>query len=292
MADKPEDKSKDGRPLTYVSSKADLEAWERTVESPQTRSPTYRLAFDDRDLMLRDEMRGVRLQLEFTKADLTLREKGIESTVVIFGSARIPEPGRKSAIGGAPGHALERKSKYYKEARRFSALVSQVSLQHGGCEFVVVSGGGPGIMEAANRGASDVGAQSIGLNIVLPHEQDPNPYVTPELCFQFHYFGMRKMHFMLRAKALVCFPGGLGTLDELFETLTLAQTGKIERMPILLFGENYWKRIVNFEVLVEEGVIAPEDLELIAFVETAEEAWGIIADYYDGELNGGNDVSE
>lgn len=282
MSDKPED----GRPLTYVSSKEDLEAWERTVESPQTRSPTYRLAFDDRDLMLRDEMRSVRLQLEFTKADLSLRERGITSTVVIFGSARIPEPGHKSAIGGAPGHALERKSKYYKEARRFAGLVSQVSLQRGGCEFVVVSGGGPGIMEAANRGASDVGAHSIGLNIVLPHEQDPNPYVTPDLCFQFHYFGMRKMHFLLRAKALVCFPGGLGTLDEMFETLTLAQTGKIEPMPILLFGKDYWQRIVNFDALVDEGTIAAEDLELITFVDTAEEAWDVIANHYDGELNG------
>ena len=277
MPDKPED----GRPLTYVSSKADLEAWERTVESPQTRSPTYRLAFDDRDLMLRDEMRAVRLQLEFTKADLTLRERGIQSTVVIFGSARIPEPGRKSAIGGAPGHALERKSGYYKEARAFSSLASQASLRHGGREFVVVSGGGPGIMEAANRGAADIGAHSIGLNIVLPHEQDPNPYVTPDLCFQFHYFGMRKMHFLLRAKALLCFPGGLGTLDELFETLTLAQTGKIEPMPILLFGTAYWKQIINFQALVDEGTISAEDLDLIAYVDTAKEAWSVIAAYYE-----------
>ncbi|AXS39221.1 TIGR00730 family Rossman fold protein [Breoghania sp. L-A4] len=284
MPDTPDD----DHPLSYVSSKADVEASARTVESPQTRSPTYRLAFDDRDLMLRDEMRALRLQLEFAKADLTLRERGIKSTVVIFGSARIPEPGKKSAIGGAPGRALERKSKFYKEARRFATLVSRVSAQHGGCEFVVVSGGGPGIMEAANRGASDVGMHSIGLNIVLPHEQDPNPYVTPDLCFQFHYFGMRKMHFLLRAKALVCFPGGLGTLDELFETLTLTQTGKIEPMPILLFGRSFWERIVNFQALVDEGTISAEDLDLITYVDTAEEAWAIIAGHYaEEDLNGG-----
>ncbi len=280
MPDTPDD----GHPLTYVSSKKDIEAAERTVESPQTRSPTYRLAFDDRDLMLRDEMRALRLQLEFTKADLTLRERGIRSTVVIFGSARIPEPGTPSPVGGAPGHALERKSKFYREARRFAALVSEVSARHGGCEFVVVSGGGPGIMEAANRGASDAGVHSIGFNIVLPHEQDPNPYVTPELCFQFHYFGMRKMHFLLRAKALVCFPGGFGTLDELLETLTLLQTGKIEPLPILLFGKDFWKRILNFQALVDEGTISADDLELITYVETAEEAWAIIADHYAAEL--------
>jgi len=233
----------------------------------------------------------VRLQLELLKPELILQENNIESTVVIFGSARIPEPpsaaaglaAAKAALqqdAASPGlqrnvRIAERKvanSRYYEEARKLGRLIAAYSDDH---RFVVMTGGGPGIMEAANRGAHDVGAFSIGMNIVLPHEQ-PNPYITPDLNFQFHYFAIRKMHMIMRAKALVAFPGGFGTLDELFETLTLIQTGKVRRIPVLLYGKEFWERVIHFQALVDEGTIAPEDLVLFRYVDTAEEAWEII----------------
>ena len=268
--------------------------------SEQTEAPAYRLAFDDADFLLRDEMRGVRLELEWSKPDLLQAEAGIRSTVVVFGGARLRSPEvaarevkeaeQKAAAepdNVAAQTALElarRRSgqaRYYDEAREFGRLVSG-SCQIGGvCDFVVTTGGGPGAMEAANRGAADVGAKTVGLNIVLPHEQAPNPYVTPDLSFQFHYFAVRKMHFLARAKALVCFPGGFGTLDELFEALTLIQTGKIEPIPVMLFGEDHWRRLVDFELLVEEGLIAPEDLQLFEFVETAAAAWERLCRFYE-----------
>jgi uncharacterized protein (TIGR00730 family) len=252
----------------------------RKEASPQTGSPSYRLAFDDPEFLLRDELRPVRLQLELWKPELLLTEHAIDSTVVVFGSARLPRPGVDPAPR-PPGVILDQE-RAYNQARAFGRIVSAAGqLQPGERRrFVVVTGGGPGIMEAANRGAHDVGACSIGLNIVLPHEQAPNPYITPELCFQFHYFALRKMHFMLRARALVCFPGGFGTLDELFDALTLIQTGKAEPIPILLFDEAYWRRIVNFEAMAEEGTIAPEDVRLIIYVESADEAWRRICAHY------------
>lgn len=262
----------------------------------QMQSPTYRIAYLDPDLMLRDELRPVRLQLELLKPELVQQDHGIESTVVIFGSTRIPEPGEARAQLMALEDAARQntsdaelarqveiarrilaKSRYYDEARRLTTIISKICQKKTPHHFVVVTGGGPGIMEAANRGAQDVGAKSIGLNIVLPFEQKPNPYITPDLCFQFHYFAIRKMHFLMRAKALVAFPGGFGTMDELFETLTLIQTKKVTPVPVLLFGREYWERIINFEALVEEGTIAPEDTSLFRYVETAEEAWRIIA---------------
>jgi hypothetical protein len=268
-------------------------------EGAHEASEAYRLAFTDTDFLLREELRPVRFQLELLKPDLIQQEHGIDSTVVIFGSARflsreaaetaLEEARRQShehPRSQSAKRALARaeralaNSRYYEEARRLGALVTRNSGHIEGCRLVVVTGGGPGIMEAANRGAWEAGGQSIGLNIVLPAEQAPNPWITPELCFRFHYFALRKMHFMMRARALVAFPGGFGTLDELFETLTLIQTGKSNRVPVLLFGAEFWHRLLNLEVLVEEGAIAAEDLQLLRFVETAEEAWEEIAAYY------------
>ncbi|MCW2306543.1 LOG family protein [Rhodobium gokarnense] len=267
----------------FPTAVQDREAWERTPDTPQTLSPAYRLAFDDPDFLLRPELRPMRLQLELLKPEIILRERGIDSTIVIFGSARIAAPGGEPIVDATPEIAerLAAKQHYYDEARKLARLASQESMKHYGREFVVCSGGGPGIMEAANRGAAEIGAPSIGLNIVLPHEQAPNEYISPALSFQFHYFAVRKMHFLLRAKALACFPGGFGTFDELFEALCLIQTGKVEPMPILLFGEDYWRRVINFEALVEEGTIAPRDLHLFSYVETAEDGWKMIRDYYD-----------
>ena len=265
---------------------------EEHIESPQMSSASYRLAYADIDFLRRAELRPVRLQLELLKAELVQEEAGIESTVVIFGSTRIPEPeaaqarlrAAENAAAAAPddpvlaeraavARRIEAKSKYCEEARRLAAMITAVSQQNGHRHFVVVTGGGPGIMEAANRGAFDVGGKSLGLSIVLPHEERPNRYVTPELAFQFHYFAVRKMHFVLRARALVVFPGGYGTLDELFETLTLIQTRKVHPVPVLLFGREYWERIISFDALVEEGTIDPRDRELVTYVETAEDAW-------------------
>ena len=266
----------------FPTAEEDRAAWERAPETPQTQSPAYRLAFDDTEFLLRDALRPVRLQLELLKPETILRERGIESTVVIFGSARIPETGAdpRSAATSEIADKLRDKDSYYEEARKLAHLASEEAMKHYGREFVVCSGGGPGIMEAANRGAAEIGAPSIGLNIVLPHEQAPNEYISPSLCFQFHYFAIRKMHFLLRAKALACFPGGFGTLDELFEALCLIQTKKIDPMPVILFGEKFWRRVIDFEALVEEGTISPGDLDLFSFVETADEGWQLIKDYY------------
>ena len=271
--------------------------------TPQTRSPSYRLAFTDTDFLVQDSLRPVRLQLELLKPEMLLQEAKIASTVVVFGSARIPSPdgpARQDTPCDPPARLSERrrekveaslraKDRYYTQARRFAALVSQRCQRREFRDFVVVSGGGAGIMEAANRGAHDAGALSVGLNITLPHEQAPNPYITPELCFQFHYFAIRKMHFLMRARALVIFPGGFGTLDELFETLCLIQTRKIEPIPVLLFGESYWRRIVDFEAMADEGVISDADLGLFAYVETAEEAWSAICAHYDIDPDSGPD---
>lgn len=268
-------------------------------ETPQTASPAFRLAFEDDDFLLRPDLRPVRLQLELLKPELLQQEQGIRSTIAMFGSARIPDP-ETAALRLAEAEATARaaprdkvaarkvsvarrmlaNSRYYEEARRLAQIVTNTCIGEHVCDFVVKTGGGPGIMEAANRGAFEVGGKSIGLNIVLPMEQAPNRYITPELCFRFHYFAIRKMHFLIRVKALVVFPGGFGTLDELFEALTLIQTGKIEPIPVLLFGREYWERVINVDAMVMEGMVSPEDKDLLTFVETAEEAWNLIAEFY------------
>lgn len=262
-------------------------------------SPSYVRAQDDLRFLDRPELRGVRLQLELDKVELAMREHAIDSTVVVFGGTRVIErihaeerlrsaealaatspedPLAAKAVGMA--RRLLQKAHFYDEAREFGRIVSTSCQKRGLCRFVVMTGGGPGVMEAANRGAFDVGAKSIGLNIDLPLEQFPNPYITPELCFRFHYFGIRKMHFLIRAKALVAFPGGFGTIDELFETLTLIQTRKMERVPVVLVGRTFWERVIDWENLVEEGTIAAADLGLIQFAETGAEAWQKITDFY------------
>jgi uncharacterized protein (TIGR00730 family) len=252
----------------------------------------YRLAFTDTDFLLREELRPVRMQLELLKPEMIQQQHGIASTIVIFGSARILPPEVAQARLASAGHDAELKriaqaqlqmSRYYSEAQRFASLVTTRSRTLS-TPIYVVTGGGPGIMEAGNRGAYEAGGKSIGLNIVLPHEQAPNEYITPELCFQFHYFALRKMHFLMRSIALVCFPGGYGTLDELFETMTLVQTGKCRRRPILMFGREFWARLINFDVLIETGMISPEDVKLFRFVETAEEAWQLLSDEYGFDL--------
>lgn len=245
-------------------------------DTPQARSPAYRLAFDDPDFLLRDELRPVRLQLELMKPELELDARGIRSTIVLFGGARIPSP---DGTESARSPELAGMSRYYEQARLFARAVTERSVATGCTEDVIVTGGGPGVMEAGNRGADEAGGCSIGLNIVLPHEQVPNAYVTPELCFNFHYFGIRKMHFLLRARAIAVFPGGFGTLDELFESLTLIQTGRMERVPVLLFGERFWREIVNWDALKRAGTISPEDLDLFRFVETAEDAIAVIDEW-------------
>ncbi len=250
-------------------SRQDVEAARHIPDTPQTRSPAYRLAFNDPDFLCREELRPVRLQLELLKPEMLMEAYGVESTVVLFGGARIPEPANKDK---ARTRTLAELSKYYDEAREFARLMTLRSNQNGHREDVIMTGGGPGVMEAGNRGAQDAGGVSIGLNIVLPHEQSPNEYVTPDLCFNFHYFAVRKMHFLMRAKALAVFPGGFGTLDELFETLTLIQTGRMAQIPVLLFGEEFWRKIVNWEALADAGTISADDLELFRFVETAQEA--------------------
>jgi uncharacterized protein (TIGR00730 family) len=251
---------------------------------------SYRLAFTDTDFLLQPALRPVRMQLELLKPEMVQQEQGIESTVVIFGSARIPAPDiAEQRLGAARATgdevAIRRAetqlamSAYYAQAHRFATIVTERSRRLP-VPIVVCTGGGPGIMEAGNRGAFEAGGKSIGLNIVLPHEQQPNAYITPQLCFQFHYFALRKMHFLMRSVALVCFPGGFGTLDELFEILTLIQTGKCRKRPILLFGREFWTRLLNFELLIDTGMISPGDEALFSFVETAEEAWNILAQDY------------
>lgn len=255
---------------------------------------SFRLAFADPEFILRRDTRGIRIQLELLKPDLTQIEKGIEHTVVVFGSARVREPSAAEELLNAAqlsgdaeqirkAQALVRNSRYYNEARAFASLVAKYSK----CcppqnQLFICTGGGPGIMEAANRGASDEGALSIGLNIGgLPHEQPGNPFITPDLNFKFHYFALRKMHFMMRAKALVAFPGGFGTLDELFEVITLVQCQKAKPVPILLYGSDYWKRLINFDVLIEEATISPEDVHLFKMVDSPEDAWSYIRDFYE-----------
>ncbi len=284
---------------SYPSSKEDAAAAMRGADTPQTASSSYRLSYTDIDFLNREELRPVRLQLELLKPELLQQEHGIDATVVVFGGSRIPEEGKalenvalaEEAAAAEPNNpdclrrvAIARrvlaKSHYYEEARKLGGLLSKIYHHQSGRNLVVITGGGPGIMEAANRGARDVGAKTMGLNIVLPHEQAPNSYITPELCFQFHYFSIRKMHFLMRAQALVAFPGGFGTLDELFETLTLIQTKKIKPLPVILFGREFWQKLINFDFLVEEGVISPEDLGIFKYVETAEEAAEIVEKYY------------
>ena len=248
----------------------------------QTQAPAYRLAFDDAEFLCREELRPIRLQLELLKPELMLSEYGIQSTIVLFGGARIPEPGKDAwaAKNDIQKKNLEENAKYYDEAQKFASVVSQHSAEQDYKEYVVVTGGGPGVMEAGNRGAAEVGAPSIGLNIVLPHEQAPNEYVTPDLCFNFHYFAVRKMHFLMRAKAIAVFPGGFGTMDEMFESLTLIQTKRMEPIPFLLFGKNFWTSVINFEELANQGTISPDDTDLFHFVDTADEGWDLIKQHY------------
>ena len=257
----------------FPSADHDARRVEHIPETPQTRSPAFRLAFRDWDFLEKDELRPVRLQLELLKPEMILSERGIASTVVMFGGSRIPAPANKAS---ARTRTLAGLSHFYDEARKFAHLVGAESVKRGGHDFVVCTGGGPGVMEAGNHGAHDAGAQSIGLGIVLPREEAPNAYVTPELSFNFHYFAIRKMHFLMRARAVAVFPGGFGTLDELFETLTLIQTARMAPVPVLLFSRDFWQRIVNWEALAEAGTIADHDLDLFHFVETAEEGWEII----------------
>ena len=274
---------KDGAWDPLKRSAVDKQQAEVVVKTPQSDSPSYRLAYVDTDFLCREELRPIRLQLELLKTEMALTERGINSTVVMFGGARIPEPGGEAwaARNETQKRNLEQSSIYYEEARKFARLCTDYGAKSGHLEYVVVTGGGPGVMEAGNRGAMDAGGPSIGLNIVLPHEQAPNPYVTPELSFNFHYFAIRKMHFLMRAKAVVVFPGGFGTLDELFEALTLIQTKRMAPIPLILFGENFWRSVVNFEFLANFGTIAPDDMDLLHFAETADDAWKIISEYYE-----------
>lgn len=266
----------------FRSSVEDKERFERMPKNEITTHPAYRLAFLDDEFLTRERLRPIRLQLELLKPEILLEEQGIESTIVVFGSARIPEPGEKSErdYSQKTHEALQNNAKYYEQARKFSQIVSKASVETYSKEWVICSGGGPGIMEAANRGARDVGAPSIALNIVLPFEAMPNEYVTPALSFQFHYFAIRKMHFLMRAKAVCIFPGGFGTLDEFFEVLTLIQTQRVKPMPILIFGKEFWDPIINFKALADAGTVSHKDLDLFQFVDTPEQGWKIIQDFY------------
>jgi len=261
----------------------DVAAAKRAPQTPQTESPAFRLAYADDDFLTAVETRGIRFQLEYMKTETRLREQAINSTVVLFGGARIPEPGKPAwaARNDVQKANLERASRYYDEARRFAQLAAMTSRSLDFKDYVVVTGGGPGVMEAGNRGADDIGAPSMGLNIVLPHEQAPNHYVTPALSFNFHYFATRKIHFLLRARAVAVFPGGFGTLDEFFETLTLIQTGRMKAIPLLLFGTEFWGKVINFEALAEAGTIAPTDPSLFSIVDSAEAGWDVIRKFYD-----------
>lgn len=263
-------------------SHKDREQAKIVPDTPQTRSQAYKLAFDDQEFLCRPETRPIRLQLELMKPELMLEEAGIISTTVLFGGARIAEPGKDpwAAKNDIQRKNLKESSKYYEEARKFAQLSSLASKETGYTEYVVVTGGGPGVMEAGSRGTLDIGAPNIALNIVLPHEQAPNEYVTPEFSFNFHYFAVRKMHFLMRASSVAVFPGGFGTLDEFFETLTLIQTGRMERVPVLLFGESFWKRVINIEALAEEGTISPDDPDLFTIVDSAEEGWKVVSNFY------------
>lgn len=279
----------DKRPLHQANFPSAMDE----LESIDSETPeAYKLAFRDQDFLLRRELRSVRFQLELQKPELILQDHSVRSTIVIFGSARFSAPEDAERVleeANASGDQARirtasrdlRNTHYYQEARKLGSLITEHALNCNEDErLYVMTGGGPGIMEAANRGASESGGRSIGLNIVLPHEQAPNPYISPEFCFHFHYFGIRKMHFMLRAKALVVCPGGFGTFDELFEALTLIQTGKSRRVPVILIGHEFWRQAINLEFLRDEGVIGPDDVNMITIVDTAERAWQVIADFY------------
>ncbi len=274
----------------FARASQDAETARTAISTPQTEHPAYRLAFQDMEFLLREDLRPVRFQLELLKPSLLLDEAKIASLFVIYGSARIPEPAKARALldlatddqSRRIAERLIEKSKYYDVARDLARLAScHPRDEDGQRHFVVCSGGGPSIMEAANRGAADKDCESVGLNIVLPHEQAPNEYVTPSLSFQFHYFALRKMHFLLRARAVAVFPGGFGTFDESFELLTLIQTGKIAPIPVIFYGKEFWNRVVNFEALCDEGVISPRDLDLFHFCETAEEGWAIVQKFWE-----------
>jgi hypothetical protein len=262
-------------------------------------SPSYRLAYKDIDFLSDPRLRPARMELELLKPELAFEEENVASTIVVFGGTRIVHRAAaerkletaKAHLAEVPGdwrcqrevakaERLLAKSRYYDVARQFGRLVSSTCQKEGKCDYVIVTGGGPGIMEAGNRGAYDVGAKSVGLNIKLPMEQRPNPYITPNLCFQFHYFAIRKLHFLLRAKGLVVFPGGFGTLDELFDTLTLRQTGRMQDVPIIMFGREFWENVIDFHYLADEGTIDDRDLDLITYAETAQEAWDIITAFH------------
>ncbi|NUQ64943.1 MAG: LOG family protein [Pirellulales bacterium] len=262
-------------------------------------SPSYRVAYKDVDFLSDPGLRPVRMQLELLKPEIAFEKHNIRSTIVVFGSTRIVEPpvaqrdldlararladtpnDRRRKRTVARAERILAKSRYYDLARQFARIVSEYGQSRGDNEYVVVTGGGPGIMEGANRGAYDVHAKSVGLNIRLPHEQAPNPYITPDLCFQFHYFAMRKLHFLLRAKALVVFPGGFGTLDELFDALTLRQTGRMQDIPIIMFGREYWERVMDFRFMADEGTIGDEELDLYRYADTPEEAWEMILRFH------------
>jgi len=262
-------------------------------------SPSYRVAYKDVDFLSSPKLRATRMELELLKPELAFEEQNVNSTIVVFGSTRILEPvaaekkleRARARVADTPNdprrqralakaERIAAKSRYYEMAREFAHLVSSQCQRAGQREYVIVTGGGPGIMEAANRGAYDNGAKSVGLNIRLPREQQPNPYITPELCFQFHYFALRKMHFLLRAKALVVFPGGYGTIDELFEVLTLRQSGRMQYIPIIIFGREFWEQAIDFQFLADEGTIDDEHLDLFRFAETAAEAWEIIQQFH------------
>ena len=299
------DQTQDLSASRLANAWAELQAHSR--DGSALDSDAYRLAFADPEFLLRRETRGIRFQLEMLKPDLGQQEQGIESTVVVFGSARFPSPETANAsllaaqtnlakisADDADSAALSdaqnalmvaerhtRNAFFYDQARLFARLVAAHSNPLPPAQqLFICTGGGPGIMEAANRGAHELGAPTVGLNIVLPHEQSGNKYITPSLNFKFHYFALRKMHFMMRAKALVAFPGGFGTLDELFEVITLVQTGKAKALPIVLFGTDYWKRLINFDVLIEEGAISPQDVKLFHYVDEPQAAWDIIARFY------------
>src|SRR4051812_2638719 len=274
----------------FPTSEVDARAAEHVPSIPQTESDAYKLAFQDTEFLLREDLRPVRFQLELLKPELFLQEANIGSTFVFYGSARVPPSDMADALIRAAtnpeqeaiAERLKAKSPLYEVARELARLASSYGVdEEGKKQFVVCSGGGPSFMEAANRGAADVGAESIGLNIVLPHEQLPNRYVTPDLSFQFHYFALRKMHFLLHARAVAVFPGGYGTFDELFELLTLIQTGKVRPLPILLYGRDYWNKVINFQALVDEGVISPNDLDLIHWTDDAREGWDFVTGFYD-----------
>ena len=283
--DSPESQMSKKPPKHYkplVRSNVDLDHSKNVPVTPQTQAPEYRLAFADNDFLTSEDLRPIRLQLELLKPEMLLTEAGVESTVVLFGGARIPEPGGEAwaAKNEIQKKNLEANSRFYDEARKFAQLATKYSATTDYSEMVVVTGGGPGVMEAGNRGAIDVGGKSIGLNIVLPHEQAPNEYVTPELCFNFHYFAIRKMHFLMRAKAIAVFPGGFGTMDEMFESLTLIQTDRMDPIPFLLFGKDFWSKVINLNELANQGTISPDDVKLFNTVDTAEEGWDIICKHH------------